>query len=85
MSRAGLLVQGKRDGMGFLVRAASVLLGDSQTLLVSRPLSLPRAVPAAGIEEAEARPASWGEGRLQLDHCKQDFINYKWTGPPELL
>lgn len=33
----------------------------------------------------EARPASWGEGRLQSYHCKQVFINYKWTGSPELL
>jgi len=39
--------------MGFLVRAASTLLRDAQAFLVSRPLSLPCAVPAAGIEEVE--------------------------------
>lgn len=39
-----------------------------------------------GYEEAEKpAPASPGEGRPQSDHCKQDFINYKWTSSPELL
>lgn len=66
--------------MGFLVRPAPVLLRDTQAFLVSRPLSLSCAFPAAGTEEAETRSASWGKGRLQSNHCKQDFINYKWTG-----
>lgn len=33
----------------------------------------------------EARPSLLGRWRLQSDHCKRDFINYKRTGSPEML
>lgn len=51
LSRPSL--QGTCDGMDFLVRAASVLLGHDQAFLIFGPCLLPRAVPATGIEEAE--------------------------------
>lgn len=66
--------------MGFLIRAASKLLGDTQAHLAATCSSSRRYG-----RNREARPVSWGDGRLQSDHCKQNFINYKWTGSPELL
>lgn len=66
-----MFLQEIHDGMGFLVRAASMLLGDMQAFLVSSPISLPRAVPAAGMEEAE-RPDLSPE---ETGDCSQIIAN----------
>lgn len=66
-----LVPQGTCDGMDFLVRAASVLLGHDQSFLIFRLCSLPRAVPATGIDEAE-RPDQPLEKR---EDCSQITSN----------
>lgn len=66
-----LVPQGTCDGMDFLVRAASVLLGHDQAFLIFRPCLLPRAVPATGIEEADRPDQSLGK----REDCSQIISN----------